>query len=53
MWSSGDVAPGGFVTKIGDERRHDIQGARVRRDVVRRDDRWKLIFQKQGQAGVY
>jgi hypothetical protein len=39
-----DIAPGGFVAEIGNQRRHDIERTQVRREVGRCDDRRKLIF---------
>jgi hypothetical protein len=39
-----DVAPGGFLAEIGDQRRHDIQCAQIGRDLGRRDGRRQLVF---------
>ena len=37
-----DIAPGGCVTEIGDQRRDDIRGPRVECDLGLLDRRWQL-----------
>jgi hypothetical protein len=37
-----DIAPGGFVAKIGDQSGHNVQRVRVGADLGLLDSRWKL-----------
>jgi hypothetical protein len=39
-----DIAPGGFLAEIGDQRRHDVQRALVGRDLGLLDRRRKLVL---------